>query len=153
MSPTRVLFVCAGNICRSPLAEAIARRGARERGLDLEFESAGVSAFDGGGPTPEAFQVAREHGLDLSAFRSRAVTAEAVRNADLVLTMTAAQRDRVRSLGALRALVVTELGSGSGRDVVDPYGFGISVYRRVYAELESEIDLVLDALAPQEAAV
>lgn len=151
MSPSRVLFVCAGNICRSPLAEAIARRGARERGLDLEFESAGVSAFDGGWPTPEAFQVAREHGLDLSAFRSRALTAEAVRNADLVLAMTAAQRERVRSLGARRALVVTELGSGSGRDVADPYGFDISVYRRLYAELESEIDLVLNALAPEAA--
>lgn len=153
MSPTRVLFVCAGNICRSPLAEAIARRGARERGLDLAFESAGVSALDDGGPTPEAFQVAREHGLDMAAFRSRALTAGAVRAADLVLTMTSAQRDRVRSLGARRALVVTELGSGAGRDVADPYGFDISVYRRVYAELESEIDLMLDALASQEAVV
>jgi protein-tyrosine-phosphatase len=151
MSPTRVLLVCAGNICRSPLAEAIARRAARERGLELEFESAGVSAFDGGRPTPEALRVAHEHGLDLSPFRSRALTAEAVRSADLVLTMTGAQRDRARSLGARRALLLTELGSGSGREVADPYGFGISAYRRVYAELESELELVLDALVREEA--
>jgi protein arginine phosphatase len=152
MSPTRVLFVCAGNICRSPLAEAIARRRARERGLDLELESAGVSAFDGGGPTPEALQVAREHGLDLSGFRSRALTAEAVRGADLVLTMTAAQRDRVQALGACRVLVVTELGSGSGREVADPYGSGIAAYRRVYDQLDSELELVLDALGREAAA-
>jgi protein-tyrosine-phosphatase len=146
MSPATVLFVCAGNICRSPLAEAIARRLASERRLHVEFESAGVSAIDGGPATPEALQVAREHGLDLSSFSSRSLTARAVRRADLVLTMTAEQRARSRSLGARRALVVTELGSGSGRTVADPYGCGIAAYRRVYDELASEIELVLDAL-------
>lgn len=151
MSPVTVLFVCAGNICRSPLAEAIARRLARERRLSLEFASAGVSAIDGGPATPEAMRVAAEHGLDLSAFSSRSLTARAVRGADLVLTMTAAQRDRSRALGARRALVVTELGSGSGRPVADPYGCGTAAYRRVYEELASELELVLDALEREAA--
>ena len=152
MSPRRVLFVCAGNICRSPLAEAIARRTAGERGLDLEFASAGVSAFDGGGPTPEALQVAREQWLDLSSFRSRALTPELVRDSDLVLTMTATQRERARALGARRVLLVTELGSGSGKEIADPYGCGIAAYRRAYDELEREIELALDALEREAAA-
>lgn len=152
MSPARVLFVCAGNICRSPLAEAIARRLAGERGLSVEFESAGVSALDGGPATPEALQVAREHGLDLGWFTSRSLTQEAVRDADLVLAMTATQRDRARDLGARRALVVTELGSGSGKTVADPYGCGIAAYEDVYEELEREIALVLDALEREAAA-
>jgi len=146
-----VLFVCFGNICRSPLAEAIARQKADERGLSITFESAGVGAAGGGAATPEAEQVAREHGLDLSSFGSRRIDGELLGRADLVLTMTADQLGRVRSLGVRRAHLLTEFGSGSGGDVADPIGAGVSTYRATYDQLASEIELVLDRLEREAA--
>jgi protein arginine phosphatase len=142
----RVLFVCFGNICRSPLAQAIARQQARERGLVATFESAGIGALDDGAATPEAAQVADEHGLSLSSFASRLADGDVVGRADLVLTMSADQLERVRSLGARRAYLLTEFGSGSARDVDDPIGRGLEVYRRTYDELATEIEHVLDRL-------
>jgi protein-tyrosine-phosphatase len=146
-----VLFVCYGNICRSPLAEAIARRQASERGFRATFGSAGVGALDGGAATAEAEQVAGEHGLSLSSFGSRYADADVVDRADLVLTMTADQLERVRSLGARRAYLLTEFGSGTTRDVADPIGRGIATYRTTYDELVREIELVLDRLERESA--
>src|SRR5205085_8557845 len=72
----KVLFVCAGNLCRSPFAEGLARRLASERGLDIEFESAGEIAYEGSPCTPDALAAARLHGVDLSAHRPRRLTPE-----------------------------------------------------------------------------
>jgi protein-tyrosine-phosphatase len=146
-----VLFVCFGNICRSPLAEAIARQLADERGVLATFGSAGVGALDDGCATPEAEQVAAEHGLSLAAFGSRRLDSEILGHADLVLTMTADQLERVRSLGARRAHLLTEFGSGSGGDVADPIGAGVSTYRATYDHLAREIELVLDRLEREAA--
>ena len=59
----KVLFVCAGNLCRSPFAEGLARRLATERGLDIEFESAGEIAYEGSPCTPAGVAAARLHGV------------------------------------------------------------------------------------------
>jgi protein-tyrosine-phosphatase len=150
-SRMHVLFVCYGNICRSPLAEAIARQKADERGFSATFESAGVGALDDGCATPEAEQVAGEHGLSLSAFGSRRLDSKILGRADLVLTMTADQLEHVRSLGARRAHLLTEFGSGSAGDVADPIGAGVSTYRATYDHLASEIELVLDRLEREAA--
>jgi protein-tyrosine-phosphatase len=75
----KVLFVCAGNICRSPFAEGLARRLAAERGLDVEFASAGEIAFDGDRCPADAVAVAKEYGVDLSSHRARRLTTDEAR--------------------------------------------------------------------------
>jgi protein-tyrosine-phosphatase len=119
----RVLFVCTGNICRSPFAEAVARAG----GLDVE--SAGIAAYAGAEPTHDAIAVARELGYDLSSHHARPVTEEMLERADLVVGMTAAH---VTALGGSARL----LGEA---DLDDPIGRGRDVYRRVYAQIEADV--------------
>ncbi len=96
----RVLFVCTGNTCRSPMAEVIARSRAAELGWDhVEVRSAGIAAFPGAPASVGAVRAASKHGLDLSDHASAPLTAEAAREADLILTMSPTHLMRVIELG------------------------------------------------------
>ena len=109
----KVLFVCAGNICRSPFAEGLARRLAAERGFDVEFASAGEIALDGDRCPPDAVAVAQEFGVDLSSHRARRLTTDTV--------------DKVVPLF----------------DVPDPLGRGPAAYRQTYELLREKVEGLL----------
>lgn len=83
----RILFVCTGNTCRSPMAEAILRKIAQDEELEIEVRSAGVSAMNGSPASREASQVLKEKGIKHS-HRSQVIQPELVDWADLILTMT-----------------------------------------------------------------
>jgi protein arginine phosphatase len=149
----RVLFVCTGNICRSPLAEALLRRALSERNLpDFRVTSAGTGAWDGAPASEGAYLVALERGLDLSGHRARLLTREIVEDADLILTMARHHRARVHELGGEgRVFVLGEYTGGTGDDaeVGDPFGGDLEVYRDTCAELETLIATVADRLAEE----
>jgi protein-tyrosine-phosphatase len=149
----RVLFVCTGNICRSPLAQVLLARALAERGVsDVEVSSAGTGAWDGAPASEGAYLVALERGLDLSEHRARLLTRELVEAADLVFTMARHHRARVQELGGEgRAFVLGEYAGRSGEDaeVGDPFGGDLEVYRDTYAELEALIATVAARLADE----
>jgi protein-tyrosine-phosphatase len=88
MSRTAVLFVCLGNICRSPLAEAAFRSEAERLGLSVEIDSAGTGDWHvGRSPDPRAIAAARRNGLDISHLRARQVTAEDFRRFDHIVAL------------------------------------------------------------------
>ena len=119
----RILFVCTGNTCRSPFAEAVARRDGHD------VESAGLTARAGDQPPEDAIVVALQLGYDISSHRARALTEEMLERSDVVVGMTAAH---VAAVGG-GARLLGEV------DLDDPIGRGQDAYRQVYARIETDV--------------
>jgi protein-tyrosine phosphatase len=142
--PIRVLFVCLGNICRSPLAEAVFRHQVRERGLETRFEidSAGTSGYhDGDPPDRRSTETARRRGVELTG-RSRMVSAEDLRRFDYVIAMDAENEAALRDLlagsgGTARVHRLREWDPQPGHgDVPDPYYGGARGFDDVHDIVE-----------------
>jgi len=124
---TSILFVCLGNICRSPLAEAAFRHEAERLRLDVEADSAGTGDWHAGRPPdPRAVAVARKNGLDISQLEARQVTAEDFRRFDHIVALDAqnlANLRRIRPPGARAelSLLLDHVQGREGEPVADPY--------------------------------
>ncbi len=129
----RVLIVCTGNTCRSPLAAALLTEALAAAGRpDVMVASAGTGAWEGAGASEGSYLVALERGLDLSSHRARMLSRALVDEADLVLTMSRPHLARVRELGGGgRAHLLGEYAGLTGHraDVADPYGGDLDDYR------------------------
>jgi protein-tyrosine-phosphatase len=139
-----VLFVCTGNLCRSPLAAAHFLKAARARGADVEARSAGIYASPGAQPPWEVIQLAREDDLDLSGHRARPVTREEFHQADLVVVMERGQAEALRALygeeeGKLRLLSEFMSGRAAGRDIADPFERSVADYRACLALIRAAL--------------
>lgn len=122
-----VLFVCSGNTCRSPMAEAIARKLLAQRGLeDTQVASAGTGAGEGLPATDEAQRAVAALGCDLSAHRSQPLRRELIERADRVYAMA---RHHLEAVNALVPDAPVEL-LDPGCDIDDPYGGSQDLYNR-----------------------
>lgn len=132
-----VLFVCLGNICRSPLAEGVFRAVLAEQGKDLAIDSAGTGGWHAGEePDRRSIAAAAKHGVDISGQRARKVLPQDFSRFDLILGMDKAN---VRDLKALapaaardRIHLYLDFATGKAADVPDPYYDGPEAFASVY---------------------
>jgi RpiB/LacA/LacB family sugar-phosphate isomerase len=139
-----ILFICTGNVCRSPMAEALFRRAVRGRG-EFRVFSAGIGAMDGQPPTSHSVTAMKEIGIDISNQRSRALTADLVRQADYIFGMTHGHVDTIGLLyppAAEKTFLLREFDETLEpfeKDIADPIGSSYEIYAHCREQIEQGI--------------
>ena len=147
LARTRILMVCTGNLCRSPMAAGLARQALAQRlgckpdqlhAHGLEIVSAGTSAPPGAGASDYAVEVMAQRGIDLRRHQSQPLTVDALLAADYIWVMTRGHLDAVVRL-APEAAARASLLDPSGRDIADPIGGDLEMYRACARHLEEAL--------------
>ena len=140
-----VLFVCLGNICRSPLCEGIAKDYVEQKSLGFFVDSAGTGDWHTGeAPCEGSQKVAKMHGIDISAHKARQITKEDIKNFDIIVALDSKNLADLQAMGAREAVLLGDFGY-EGADVPDPYFFnGFEGFKKVFAMCETCVRNLID---------
>lgn len=148
---TRILMICLGNICRSPLAEGLLQSKLPNNLFDVD--SAGTGAFHiGNSPDPRSIAVARKHGLDISGQKCRQFKVEDFDVFDHIFVMDASNYRDITKLARNQndvtkvALILDDASSINNTDVPDPYHGGNQDFEKVYHLLDEASDIIVERL-------
>jgi protein-tyrosine phosphatase len=153
MTKPSVLFVCLGNICRSPLAEAAFRAEAKRIGLDVEVDSAGTGSWHVGEPPDRRAQAeARRHGIDISGYRARKVSREDFRRFTHILALDAENLRDLRRLmppdaTAELSLLLDHVPGREGEAVADPWYGGPADFEITWSDVTAAAAALATELA------
>ncbi len=148
----KILMVCLGNICRSPLAEGITRQLLDERRLPWQVDSAGTSGWhEGDPPDMRSIAVANRHQIDISHLKARRITYHDLQDADVIIAMDAQNYQDIRRLdprvaGEKLHLMMNFVYPGENRPVPDPYHGTEQDFEEVCSMLKSACHAMLDHL-------
>ena len=140
----KIIFICTGNTCRSPMAEGLFRQLGGEAETGLTAASAGLYTENGLPASANAVAAAAERGADISAHRSRQLTPEMVREANYLVCMTGAHYDRLCELFPDCADRIFTL---LPEDISDPFGGDLATYRRSAAEIDKGVQAIIENLS------
>jgi protein-tyrosine phosphatase len=146
-----ILFVCLGNICRSPLAEGAARAAFAKAGLDIMLDSAGTGDWHiGRAPDPRAQAIARAHGVDISGLAARQIAAEDFECFDLILAADHENLADLREIAPPKAtarisLMMDLVPGRSGEAVTDPYYGDTDGFARTWQDMNAMAAALVDA--------
>ena len=137
----RLLFICTGNTCRSPMAEGLARA---MFGNAVQVSSAGMEAWEGEDASLHALEVLKEQNVNLSNHRARRINNELMADADWIIPMTQPQEEGLRRLFPEYVHKVRRLGNWGDqkRDVPDPWGGSLESYRQTAQEIKELLEIL-----------
>ena len=147
-----VLFVCLGNICRSPMAEGALRAAAAKAGLDITVDSAGTADYHiGEAPDPRAIAIAKEHGVDISGAIARQLTSDDFSRFTHIFALDKANVAGInarapRHGAAKRSLLLDVVDGRSGEAVPDPYYGDETDFAECWKTIEQAVEAIVDQL-------
>jgi len=149
----KILFVCTGNICRSPLAEGILRDKLNKMNFPSEIDSCGFESFHVGDPPDARAQtVARQHGIDISAHQARLFTYDDFETFDFIYAMDTSHYNNMMRLARTDIdrskvdYVLNAIHPGQNRGVQDPWYHDMKAFEKVYLQLEEACDSIVHML-------
>lgn len=156
MSKTAILFVCLGNICRSPMAEGAMRAAAEKTGLEIEIDSCGTAGYHiGERPDSRAIETAAKHGVDISGLRGRQLDTVDFHQFTHIFAM---DHDNLRNIGRVMpeganaqvSLLLDAVPGREGAAVADPYYGGEENFRDTWEDVTMAADALVAQLAPAQ---
>ena len=151
----KVLMVCLGNICRSPLAQGIMEHKLQARDLSWQVDSAGTGAYHlGESPDPRSIDIARENRIEIAHQKARQIVREDFKNFDYILTMDAQNYRDARLLAGEELsdrieLILNFLYPGENRTVPDPYFGGAQGFLKVFDMLDKACDAFIEKMVAE----
>jgi protein-tyrosine phosphatase len=149
----KILFVCLGNICRSPLAAGIMKKKLHRKKLQAEVDSAGFEDFHtGDGPDPRSVYIASKHGIDITDHRARMFSASDFDNFDRIYVMDTGNFSDVMELARNEQdrkkvhRIMNSIHPGKNKSVPDPYFKGKESFEKVYKLLDKACDSIVSDL-------
>jgi protein-tyrosine phosphatase len=145
MKNKSILFVCLGNICRSPIAEGVAKAYIEEKKLTIKIDSCGTGNWHANEtPCENSIKVAKLNGIDISNQRARQITKADLKEFDLVVGLDHKNVASLRQLGRFDAMLLGDFGY-NGEDVPDPYFFdGFKGFDKVFEMINTSVKLLID---------
>lgn len=142
MAFENILVVCVGNICRSPMAEALLKQRFPEKNID----SAGVGALVGHSADSAAIKIMKEHNIDITTHVAKQIDENLVHKADLIFTMSDSQNKWIEDRWPFCRGKTFKLGHWSDKDIADPYKHEMSAFMTAYKDIVNSIEEWQDKL-------
>ena len=152
----KILMVCLGNICRSPIAHGLLQHKAQQKGLNWEVDSAGTSDWHAGElPNPKSIAVMNKNGIDITYQQSRPVKPTDLQYFDIIYCMDAANYSNILAMAKTEEekqkvrLILNEVNPDQNNAVPDPYGMSEEHYQGVYDMLDVATDRIIERLTKE----